>query len=390
MNAAGATRNYDSQQAKNTPSTQEMNRVLFIDLFTSTLSLARRSSVAVFLVLVLFTACSPEPAETGSNAEPEVQLGPDHIEVVLNFEVGKSYIYEFDMSYEMDFGEELGAMLAGGQTVTQFQKFSISVTKESPESGKTLEFKFLQNRIEMDLGAMKMTYDSEEPIDPNDPGSAMFAPFNKVIGATIVLEIDQDQKVTSVTGIDELRESILETANPQIAGMASGIFSNYYVENLTVPSGNPLRPIKPGDSWPSSATHNLGALGTFMADLQYQFKKMEIHEGSECAQIAFSGTIKGKPSDIESNEFGQMMEITGGTIFGRQWYDPKTGQITDSSSEQKMKIKMSVPGIPAEALQEGGLILDVQQQLSRKLVRVESISSDSNALETETAEQVTD
>ena len=367
-----------------------MNRAQVIPSLAITINSSIKNVISGFLLVIFLAACAPSPSESANDSAPQNEMGPDHIEVALKFEVGKRYIYAFDMSYEMDFGDALGAMMADGQTVTQNQQYSISVTKESSDGAKTIEFSFLENRIDMDMGPLKMTYDSNKPIDPNDPASAMFAPFNKVIGEAIVVEIDKDQKVISVTGLDELREDILTVANPQIAGMATGIFSNYYVENLTVPSGNPLRPIKPGDSWPSNATHNLGALGTFMADLQYQFKKMELHEGSECAQIAFSGTIRGKPSDVESSEVGQMMEITGGNIFGRQWYDPEIGQICDSSSEQKMKIKMSVPGIPAEALQDGGLILDVQQQLSRKLVRVETISESTSPSEAETDSQATE
>ena len=104
-----------------------------------------------------------------------------------------------------------------------------------------------------------------------------------------------------------------------------------------------------------------------------QFKKMENHEGSECAQIAYSGTIRGS-SASESDNPNQMMEVTGGQLYGKQWFDPEVGHYTDASSEQNMTMKMTVPGLPAEAMAGGGIELKVKQKISRKMIRIEDIN----------------
>lgn len=323
-------------------------------------------------LLLTFGCGSGDEPSSASQTQAVQELGPDHIEIVYNFEIGKRYVYEFHMAYETDFGEALGALMPDSQNVTQSQEYSISVVEELPDQGKRLEFVFHKNKFKMDMGDMKMDYDSDKPIDPNDPGSMMFAPFNEAIGPAVTVEIDAENKITSLSGIDEIRDKVVSQSPPQIASMASGIFSTYYIENLTVPSGNPLNPVKPGDSWPSNLTQDLGPLGTFFADMQYQFKKMENHEGSECAQIAYSGTIRGSAAS-EGNNPAQMMEVTGGQIFGKQWFDPAVGQYTDASSEQEMTMTMAVPGLPAEAMAGGGIQLDVKQKVSRKLIRIEDI-----------------
>ncbi len=325
--------------------------------------------------LLLIAGCGSGNDSTSSNSTQAPQeLGPDHIELVYTFEVGKRYVYQFDMAYETDFGEALGALMPDSQNVTQSQEYSISVVEELPNKGKRLEFAFHKNKFTMNMGDMKMDYDSEKPLDPKDPSSMMFAPFNEAIGPAVTIEIDAENSVTSISGIDEIRDKVVAQAPPQIASMATGIFSTYYVENLTTPSGNPLTPVKPGDSWPSNLTQDLGPLGTFFADMQYQFKKMENHEGSECAQIAYSGTIRGS-SASESNDPGQMMEVTGGQLFGKQWFDPAIGHYTDASSEQNMTMKMMVPGLPAEAMAGGGIQLKVKQKISRKMIRIEDIDA---------------
>jgi len=344
-----------------------------------------RNWIAAMGLACLTAACSPESDSSSSNADASAsqEIGPDHIEIAVRFETGKRYIYEYDMTYETDFGDTLGAMMPDGQSATQLQQYAISVVEDTATGGKLLEFEFQRNKIDMNMGGMQTSFDSDEPVDINDPTAIMFEPFNKTIGKKIKMEIDENNKLVSISGIEELRDEILESAHPQIAGMAEPMFSKVYVEEMSIPSGLPLQPVKPGDSWPSNITRNLGALGTIVADNQFQFKKMENHEGVECAQIVFSGTIRGKPNrEEEEGEMSQMMDITGGSTFGKQWFDPNLGQFTDSTLQQDMKMKMTVPGLPAEAMEGGGLTLDISLKLSRKLIRIESIESPETVEET--------
>jgi hypothetical protein len=344
----------------------------------------KSSSIAIALAY-LAVACSPGSDSSKTDASTSQEIGPDHIEIVHKFDVGKRYVYEFDMAYETDFGAAFGGMMPKGQGATQTQEYAVSVIEETPSGGRLLEFTFQRNKFDMNMGGMKTSFDSNDPIDSKDPSSIMFEAFNKAIGQAIKVELDAKSEIVSVSGLDAIRDSIIESAPPQIAAMIDGTFSNLYIENLTVPTGLPLQQVKPGDSWPSNITQNLGVLGTMMADLQYQFKKMENHEGAECAQIAFSGTIRGRPNKEAEGETKQMMDITGGTTFGKQWYDPEIGQFTDSAVEQNMKMKVAVPGLPAEAMEGGGLTVEISQKVSRKLLRVESIG-DPEPTE-ETAEQ---
>lgn len=348
-------------------------------------SLKSQSQLAALGLALLLAGCAPDSDSTAGKegASATQEIGPDHIEITHRFEVGKRYVYGFDMTYETNFGDALGGMMPKGQGATQYQEYAVSVLEATDSGGKILEFEFLRNKFDMDMGGMKAKFDSAEPADPNDPSSFMFESFNKILDHKITIEIDKDQEVISVSGIEKLREAIVESAQPQIASMVNSMSSEVYIENMTVPRGLPMNQVKPGDSWPSNITQNLGVLGTLIADQQFQFKKMENHEGSECALIAFSGTLRGRPSKENTGEMAQMMNITGGSTFGKQWYDPNIGQFTDSAIQQEMKMKMTVPGLPAEAMQGGGLTVDISQKLSRKLIRIESIDSSESVEETE-------
>ena len=324
---------------------------------------------AALVLLVLTGGCSPE---SGRSSDPEI--GPDHLEIALQYDVGKRYLFEFDMSYETDFGEALGNLLPEGQRATQTQQFSVGVLEATPSGGRKLEFEFLETRFDIDMGGVKASFNSQDQVKEGDPFADMYAGLTQAMGHPISVELDADLQVVSTDGIEGLRQQVLSNANPQLEAMVQGMFSESYIANLTRPSGIPERPVQPGDSWPLEITQDLGALGRFVTDQQYQFKNLENHQDTECALMTFSGTVKGG-SKAESEGMSQMMEITGGKTSGKMWYDPRVGQFIDASTEQDLKMRMAVPGIPAEAMQGGGLMLEVRQTMRRRLVRVDDIGA---------------
>ena len=324
---------------------------------------------------LLGTSCSPDSSSgkaAPANQAP-AEIGPDHIEIATHYAPGTRYTFEFDMSYETELDESMRGFMPEGEQATQQQKYAITAVESDSPDDLVIDFEFLRWASDAPVGGMNLSFDSANEAKEDDPAEAIFAPIRTLIGKPLRITFDSNLKVTTVEGLEEVREQALRNAPPEIGGMLESMFSKYYLENMTFPRGFPENPVQPGDSWPANITQSLGVLGTFAADMQYQFKRLEDHDGTQCAAIAFSGTVKGgKSAPSENGGMAQLMQITGGKTFGTLWYDPAQKQVTDSSVTQELQMSMSIPGLPAEAMQGGGLALQINQKYTRKLVNSEA------------------
>lgn len=332
--------------------------------------------------------CSPgENAETANSNQSQTELSPDHVDISYRYEPGKRYLYEHKTSSRTKFGKGmLPGMPGGNQEMrqTQTQKIALSVLKENPDGGKSLEIEFGHIRMEMDMMGMNISFDSEQPADENDPSSAMLAPImEKMVGHKIQLELDANNQIVSSSGAEEMLENITESLDPQAAGMFQGMFdifaSEGYAENFIEPLKLPPHPVKPGDSWPVNTTQSLGPMGVLSMDLQCQFESKTMRDGRETLSIAFSGTLDSKADSESSGEddtmMGMEMEIVGGQVSGRHWFAPEIGMIVDSNTQMdmKMKMKMTIPSdFPGSSEENMEMEMDIHQELHSKLLNVET------------------
>lgn len=347
-------------------------------------------NLALFSAATLASGCSPgEDADTADSNQAPGELTPEHVDISYRYEPGKRYLYEYKTSSRNKFGDgSMPGMPGGNQETrgTHTQKITISVLQENPDGGKSLEIELGHIRMEMEMMGRNISFDSEQPVDENDPVAAMLAPTLKnMIGHKIQVELDKNNQIVSTSGAEEMLEKITQSANPQAVGMLQGMLDMFksedYAGDFIAPLKLPPHPVKPGDSWPVHATQNLGPMGVLSMDLQCQFESKAMREGRETLSIAFSGTMESK-ADSEANGDGAMMgmavEIVGGKVSGRHWYAPEIGMIVDSNTQMDMKMKMkmtipsSLPGGSAEN-QEIEMEMEIQQEIHFKLLRVESV-----------------
>ena len=343
-------------------------------------------NLALISAATLASGCSPgEDADTADFNQAPSELTSDHVDISYRYEPGKRYLYEYKISSRTKLGEGLAppSFSAGNQEMrqTQTQKIALSVLDENPAGGKSLEIEFVGLSLEMNMGVMKLSYDSEKPVDENDPVAAMLAPIlKKVDGHKIQMELDENNQIVSASGTEEMLKKITESVNPQDAAMFRGMLdmlrSEDYVENFIAPLKLPPHPVKPGDSWPAETTQNLGPMGVLSMDLQCRFESKEMREGRETLSIAFSGTMESKADSEASSDgptMGMDMEIVGGAVFGRHWYAPEIGMTVDSNMQMDMKMKMTLPpGLPGGSEENREVEMEIHQEIHSKLLSIES------------------
>lgn len=327
--------------------------------------------------------CSPgENANTANSNEPPAELSPDHVDISYRYEPGKRYLYEHKVSSRTKFGKGMPPGMPGGNQETrqtQTQKITLSVLKENSDGGKSLEIEFGHIRVEMDMMGMNISFDSEQPVDENDPSTAMLSSImEKMVGHKIQLELDENNQIVSTSGTEEILETFTESLDPQAAGMFQGMFDMFasedYAENFIEPLKLPPHPVKPGDSWPVNTTQSLGPMGVLSMDLQCQFESKTMRDGRETLSIAFSGTLAGKSDSEASGDVPMMGEIVGGKVSGRHWYAPELGMIVDSDTQMDMKMKMTLPSfLPGGTTEENmEMEMEIHQEFDFKLLNVES------------------
>ncbi len=347
---------------------------------------------ALISAATLAFGCSPgEDANTANSNQVHANSLPDHVDISYRYQPGKRYLYEYKISSRTKLGEGLAAAFPGGNQEmrqTQTQKIALSVLKENPDGGKSLEIEFVGLSLEMDMGVMTVSFDSEKPVDENDPVSAMLAPTLKMmIGHKIQAELDKNNQIVSASGTEEMLETLTESMNPQAAGMLRGMLDMFasedYVENFIAPLKLPPHPVKPGDSWPAETTQNLGPMGVLSMDLQCQFESKEMRDDRETLSIAFSGTLASKTDSEASGAVPIMGEVVGGKVFGRHWYAPEIGMIVDSNTQMDMKMKMEMtlpPGLPGSSEENIEMEMEIHQKIRYQLLSVDSTEeADSDA-----------
>ena len=330
--------------------------------------------------------CSPgENGDTANSNQAPIELTSDHVDISYRYEPGKRYLYEYKISSRTKFGEGLATAFPGGNQEmrqTQTQKIALSVLKENPDGGKSLEIEFVSLSLEMDMGVMKISFDSEQPVDESDPVSAMLAPtLKKMIGHKIQVELDENNQIVSASGTEEALEKMMESLDPQAAPMLRGMLDMFgsedYVEGFIAPLKLPPHPVKPGDSWPAETTKNLGPMGVLSMDLQCQFESKAMRDGRETLSIIFSGTLASKANSEASGDgtmMGMAMEIVGGEVFGRHWYAPEIGMIVDSNMQMDIKMKMTLPsGLPGGSAENRQVEMEIHQEIHSKLLSIESV-----------------
>lgn len=115
------------------------------------------------------------------------------------------------------------------------------------------------------------------------------------------------------------------------------------MEQLVLPKGLPDRPVKVGDTWTTSETRKLGAMGEIRIDQEHRFAGWEMVDNRRVAVIETAGTTNiGNGAQLSKQAQSYQPKWSDVSIVGKIWFDPELGVI-GATSVQKLTMEMTIP-----------------------------------------------
>ena len=284
---------------------------------------------------------------TGTNA---VAGGGEAVDLRLKWPVGKRYLQRMEVAQESE--TTMPGLPQPTKTESaQSQDYSLSVLKEREGGGQELELEFVAQKIDSKAGGRALvTFDSKSDAK-GDRTNAVATALRKLVGVKIHYLTDTNGRIEKVVGAEELQSKLLATVNPQARVILGPLLAEENLRRVvTLDLDLPVKPVKVGDSWPVLRDTHMGQLGTLQISSTNTFKGWEEHAKRRCAVIEFTGGVTSKPgAPAAPSAIPVSMTVESGRISGKSWFDPVSGMIVDSYSNQEMTMKITTAGRTMES-----------------------------------------
>jgi len=261
--------------------------------------------------------------------------GADKYTIKYDFEKGKTYKQHSvtDMAMTMNaMGQDMK------MDMSMYVDFNYDVVDKNND-GYNIRMSYQKMKINM---TSPMTYllDSESPENSSDKSSAEF--LKSLMGVPVDIQLTQQGKVTSVSGVDKLVEKVDAVNNPQFKQMFGQQFSEKTFEKAfeQFASYLPGRPVAIGDTW-NVAT----SLSNNGIDIINKMTLTLKQVNDNVATIEFTGTLTTPEGGAVTNIQGMDAKVSvTGTQTGTTQLDMKTGWIVRSEATQKFTQNIEVMG----------------------------------------------
>jgi hypothetical protein len=252
------------------------------------------------------------------------------------------------------------------QNVTMSMTYSVAIPKELPENGRELEMEFLANEMEVKVGdQVVMNFDSKEA-GGADAQNPMVAPFRKMIGSKLRMEVTADGRLGKVLNLDEWDQSVAGAGGDQGKAIFSQQFNDgFFRQMFDYARAFPDKPVRPGDSWPFQVEIPSGKMGKIKVDAKITFTGWENRQDHRCTRLATVGTFDASEG-IEAGAVGKMT-LDGGKLNGVSWFDPELGAMISTESRQSMRLTGNMPGAPAGTKGAPSLTVELGQKIATTL-----------------------
>ncbi|MBI3415512.1 MAG: hypothetical protein HY043_09360 [Verrucomicrobia bacterium] len=303
-------------------------------------------------------------SESGDTAGAAGSASEKGVLLKVKWPVGNRYVYRMDLD-QLSTNKIPGMPKPMMQTVTMAMTYALTPVKETAGGGRDLEMEFLANEMEVKMGEQVLiSFDSKETAK-GDAQNPFSAPYRKMIGSKVHMQVNSDGKVEKIVGLKEWTDKVSEGVPEPGKGMVAQQFNEGFFRQMAdYGRALPRKPIQEGETWPYKDEMPLGPMGKLAIDSKITFKTWEDHENRKCVQMTAIGTMKGSPG-TEAGPMGKM-SINNGTATGTTWFDPELGALVETSADQTMQVKGEMPGAPGG----GGFTSDIGQKVTVKLVEV--------------------
>ena len=215
--------------------------------------------------------------------------------------------------------------------------------KEKNHEGSMVQYTYRNISYTVSSPMMKMGYDSENPVEnPTELDQILEKMFGSLIGKPFEVRIAPDGSVISLTGMDAIAESMVQSASSenqmgaQIAASMKQQFNDAAMKDMFEQSLKiyPAGTVKPGDSWNTEQALSISGMMNMTTKIKYTLTEVK----KNAAAVAMESTINMKP--------GMNMEgdLTG-TQTGTMQVDIKTGMPVSTEITQNIKGSIKAQGI---------------------------------------------
>ena len=255
--------------------------------------------------------------------------------------------YEVTMDMKTDQTIMAQGMAQPAQKIAQLMVMVIDVAKPGPSGDRQVTMTFHRIRQSMEMGAMKMVFDSaDKPENQNPMMGKMFAPMLK---AKFVITVGPEGKVKKVQGLDELWGGMVKQ-NPAMAGMAKQMkqqFGDSMIKGLMGQGmqGLPDKPVAVGETWKPTTKLSMPFVG--QADMRQvcTLKSLMRTPTGQVAVIDYTGTVQS--ADGAPTTMGPMtMTIKKLNLkqSGTMRFNTTTGMFETQTIKQTAEISMVSSG----------------------------------------------
>ena len=230
------------------------------------------------------------------------------------------------------------------QKMSQTQKYSYSVLRETPGGGRELEMEFLSVKFQMEMAGREMSFDSE-----TDTGDESADPLTRSMrhytGTKLSIWVTPDGSVERVTGMTELMEKIMTSAGAS-PGAVPEMFNEEHFRQMfshNFRHGLPGHPVKRGDTWPYEAAFPVGGTQLDLT-LEFTFTDWTERDGHRCAQLDFEGEMTGSLAmDGGQNVPGMQMTVKESSLKGKKFFAPELGMAIGAVTRGNSVMEMTIP-----------------------------------------------
>ena len=320
------------------------------------------------------SAGQPPQKSEASEARPEAPAVAKAGEMTLKVKwtPGKRLVYRMDLDQNIT-NNFPGMPKPMEQQVHMAMTYSLTPTKQLPTGGVELELEYVANEMEMKMGEqVMMSYDSKEggKADQNP----FVAPFRKMVGSKLHLEINANGLVEKVVDMDAWIEKMSEGLEGPAKGMIGQQFNEGYFRQVAdFGHGLPQKSVSVGENWTSEMQVPAGPLGQLKVDQKHTLTGMETHENRKTAAITSSGTMSSVAGGAKGGGPMQNMKMESGQVTARTWFDPEMGVLVETVSDQIMKLTGEIPSGPKSDKAAPKFAVDVGQKVTMKLVEVSDL-----------------
>jgi hypothetical protein len=266
----------------------------------------------------------PENLDT---SKPAAQLGYD-------LKIGTQFDTDMKVAQTMEMmGQKVDTTISMG--------FRMSVKPGGDQGAKKAVVSYTQTGLDMNMMGQKIAYDSaDENTDPSNPLAIM----GDIIGKEITMVMDEDNQITSIEGVEEMKEEL--AANPAMAGQLDAFVDEKQLAQMTndwVTEVLADKPVAPGDSWDFSYSIEASGVGEITYNGKATLHGYSQVDGAEVAVIELDGQIDMDLSNAEGQAAAMGMELTGGDSKSVIYWDNAVGYLRKMEVFQKMNMSMKNP-----------------------------------------------